>query len=295
MKIALIGSIFPDKTESAEQQILDVCHLIENQGMSLFIPENFFESLSANSREELMKFCTLFDVLPLVDMAISVGGDGTFLRTAAIVGNSGIPILGINTGRLGFLAAINFSDVEATLQEINQGNYIIEKRSLLKLSATNTTLESGFNTTALNEVAVMKQDTSSMMTIHAFIDNDFLTSYQADGLIIATPSGSTAYSMSVGGPILLPNSPSFVLSPIAPHNLTSRPLIVGDNSKIRLTIESRSHNFLVSLDGQSQIFSENSEIEIEKADFVLNVVTRVGHTFFETLRDKLMWGVDVRK
>lgn len=295
MKIALIGSIYPDKTESAEQQILDVCHLIEKQGMSLYLPENFFESLSVNSRDELIKFCTLFDTLPPVDMALSVGGDGTFLRTAAIVGNSGIPILGINTGRLGFLAAINFSDVEATLQEIKESNYIIEERSLLKLHATGTTFEPRFNTTALNEVAVMKQDTSSMMTIHAFIDNDFLTSYQADGLIIATPSGSTAYSMSVGGPILVPNSPSFVLSPIAPHNLTSRPLIVGDNSKIRLSIESRSHNFLVSLDGQSQIFSENSEIEIEKADFVLKVVTRVGHTFFETLRDKLMWGVDVRK
>lgn len=295
MKVALIGSIFPDKTESAEQQILDVCHLIKKYGMSLYLPETFFNSLSSCSRDELIKLCTLFDALPSVDMAVSVGGDGTFLRTAATVGNSGIPILGINTGRLGFLAAINFSDVEATLLDIERGNYIIEKRSLLKLNATNTPIEPGFNTTALNEVAVMKQDTSSMMTIHAFIDNDFLTSYQADGLIIATPSGSTAYSMSVGGPILVPNSPSFILSPISPHNLTSRPLVIGDNSKIRLTIESRSHNFLVSLDGQSQIFNENSVIEIEKADFVLNVVTRVGHTFFETLRDKLMWGVDVRR
>ncbi len=295
MEIALIGSIFPDRTESAEQQVLDVCYLIDKYGLTLYISGTFFESLSSNSRNKLIKLCTLFDTLPAVDMAISVGGDGTFLRTAATVGNSGIPILGINTGRLGFLAAINFSDVEATLQEIEQGNYIIEKRSLLKLNATNTSLEPEFNTTALNEVAVMKQDTSSMMTIHAFIDDDFLTSYQADGLIIATPSGSTAYSMSVGGPILVPNSPSFILSPISPHNLTSRPLVIGDNSKIRLTIESRSHNFLVSLDGQSKIFSENSVIEIEKADFVLNVVTRVGHTFFETLRDKLMWGVDVRK
>lgn len=295
MKIALIGSIFPDRTESAEQQVLDVCYLIDKYGLALYISKTFFESLSSSSRDKLIKFCTLFDTLPAVDMAVSVGGDGTFLRTAATIGNSGIPILGINTGRLGFLAAINFSDVEATLHDIARENYLIEERSLLKLHTTSTTLEPGFNTIALNEVAVMKQDTSSMMTIHAFIDNNFLTSYQADGLIIATPSGSTAYSMSVGGPILVPNSPSFVLSPIAPHNLTSRPLVIGNDSKIRLTIESRSHNFLVSLDGQSQIFTENSEIEIEKADYVLKVVKRVGHTFFETLRDKLMWGVDVRK
>lgn len=295
MKIALIGSIFPDSTERAEQQILEVCLQIKKHAIALYLPKTFFDSLTLDTQRKLETICTLFDKLPPVDMAVSVGGDGTFLRTAAIVGSSGVPVLGINTGRLGFLAAINLSDVEATLQEIVLGKYLIEERALLQLRTNNGNIDPGLNTTALNEVAVMKQDTSSMLTIHAFIDNHFLTSYQADGLIIATPSGSTAYSMSVGGPILVPNSPSFVLSPIAPHSLTSRPLVIGNNSKIRLTMESRSHNFLVSLDGQSQIFNEKTEIEIEKANFVLKVVKRVGHTFFETLRDKLMWGVDVRK
>lgn len=295
MKIALFGSIFSDRTEESEEQIMQICHQIKKHAIDLFLPVKFFYSLSQEAQNNLRPISFLFEDLPEVDLAVSVGGDGTFLRTAHIVYNSDIPILGINTGRLGFLAAINLSDVDATLQEMLAGNYNIEERALLKLSANDGSIVSEFNTTALNEVAVMKQDTSAMLTIHAFIDDLFLTSYQSDGLIIATPSGSTAYSMSVGGPILVPNSPSFILSPIAPHNLTSRPLVVGDKSRIKLKIESRSHNFLVSFDGQSNVFNDKTEIEIQKADFTLKVVKRIGRTFFETLRDKLMWGVDVRR
>jgi NAD+ kinase len=204
------------------------------------------------------------------------------------VGNSDVPVLGINTGRLGFLADVNFSDLKETLHEIFAGEYEIEERSLLEIAVDEPNR-------ALNEVAILKQDTASMLTIHTYINDDFLTSYQADGLVVATPTGSTAYSLSVGGPILVPSSPSFVLSPIAPHNLTSRPLIVQDDARIKLRIESRSNSFLVSLDGQSQVCHVRTEIEVQKADYMLKVVKRKGHTFYETLRDKLMWGVDVRR
>ena len=228
-------------------------------------------------------------------MAISVGGDGTFLRTSSIVGSSGIPVLGINTGRLGFLAAINFADVEDTFDEIVNGQYKTEERTLLKLTSDESSTPFGYNIYALNEVAILKQDTASMLSIHAYINNEYLTSYQADGLVIATPTGSTAYSLSVGGSILSPTTPSIILSAVAPHNLTSRPLVVDDNSVISLKVESRSRTFLVSLDGQSQVFNENIGIEIRKADHRLKIVKRIGHTFYETLRDKLMWGADVRQ
>jgi len=227
-------------------------------------------------------------------MVLSVGGDGTFLRTAATVGNTGIPVLGINTGRLGFLAAINYTDVDETLQEVMRNDYRVEERSLLKLTSDETFPPDHFNAHALNEVAVLKQDTASMLSIHAYINNDYLTSYQADGLVVATPSGSTAYSLSIGGAILAPTTPSIILSAIAPHNLTSRSLVVDDSSLISLKVESRSHMYLVSVDGQSRVLDDTVSIQVRKADYTLRVVKRIGHTFYETLRDKLMWGADLR-
>ena len=288
MKIALFGSIFPEYTPQAEAQMVEVCEAVKQYPARLYLPDSFFCSVSRFTQNKIRPLCLLFDRLPPVDMALSVGGDGTFLRTAAVVGNSDIPVLGINTGRLGFLADVNFSDLNETLREIFAGEYEIEERSLLEIAVDKPNR-------ALNEVAVLKQDTASMLTIHTYINDDFLTSYQADGLIVATPTGSTAYSLSVGGPILVPNSPSMVLSPIAPHNLTSRPLVVQDDARIRLKIESRSNSFLVSLDGQSQVCHARTEIEIQKTGYTLKVVKRKGHTFYETLRDKLMWGVDVRR
>lgn len=294
MKFALFGSIFPGRSIEAEEQILGVCVSIRKRASELYVPENFFGSLLPNVRRKLAPLCTLFTEMPDVDMVVSAGGDGTFLRTASIVGSSGIPVLGINTGRLGFLAAINIADVESTLDEIAGGNYQTEARTLLKISSDESAEPFGRNIHALNEVAILKQDTASMLAIHAYINNEYLTSYQSDGLVVATPTGSTAYSLSVGGAILSPTTPSLILSAIAPHNLTSRPLVVDDNSRISLRIESRSHTFLVSVDGQSQVFDENTGIEIRKADHTLNVVKRIGHTFYQTLRDKLMWGGDMR-
>ena len=295
MKFALFGSPFLERSPKAEAQIIAVCEAVKRYPTELYLSDAFFYSLQRTAQDKLRPLCLLFDVLPPVDMALSVGGDGTFLRTAAAVGDSGIPVLGINTGRLGFLADVNFADVEETFREILSNNYLTEERSLLEMHVDENTMPFNHNNRALNEVAVLKQDTASMLTVHAYLNDDFLTSYQADGLVIATPTGSTAYSLSVGGPILVPSSPSIVLSPIAPHNLTSRPLVVQDDVTIKLKIESRSRSFLISLDGLSQVFNERAEIEVHKAAYTLKVVKRVGHTFYETLRDKLMWGVDVRR
>jgi NAD+ kinase len=296
MKFALFGSTFPDRNPKTVEQIIGVCETLKKYPTTLYLSERFFRTLPEDTQRYIGTMCELFDTqLPEVDMAMSVGGDGTFLRTASVVGSSGVPVLGINTGRLGFLAAVNYSDVADTIREVVQGMYEIENRTLLKMSAEGNCEPFRYNAHARNEVAIMKQDTASMLYIHAYINNDYLTSYQADGLVIATPTGSPAYSLSVGGSILAPATPSLILSAIAPHNLTSRSLVVDDNSKISLKVESRSKTFLVSLDGQSQVFDQEVEINLCKADYSLKVVKRVGHTFFETLRDKLMWGEDVRR
>src|SRR5690554_582470 len=295
MKFALFGSMFPDRSAKAEEQILGVCESIIRHGGSLCLPESFFNTLPSYIKQRLGSVCELVESLPAVDMVVSVGGDGTFLRTSTTVGRTGIPVLGINTGRLGFLAAINYSDVDETLEEVIQGNYREEERTLLKMSTDETFPPEHFNSHALNEIALLKQDTASMLSIHAYINNDYLTSYQADGLIVSTPTGSTAYSLSIGGSILAPTTPSIILSAIAPHNLTSRSLVVDDSSIISLKVESRSHMFLVSVDGQSRVLDETVSIQIRRGDYTLRVVKRVGHTFYETLRDKLMWGADVRK
>lgn len=294
MKFALFGSMFAGRTSKMEEQIVDVCEIITCHSASLFLPKVLFESFPDHIQRRLKPMCELFDELPSVDMVVSVGGDGTFLRTAAVVGATNIPILGINVGRLGFLAAINYADANETIDEIMERNYKIEERSLLQVCTSDDENPFGCDVCALNEIAILKQDTASMLSIHAYINDEYLTSYQADGLVVATPTGSTAYSLSIGGPILTPTTPSLILSAIAPHNLTSRPLVVDDNSVIGLKVESRSNMFLLSLDGQSQVLEQSVSVEIRKANYTLKVVKRVGHTFFETLRDKLMWGTDVR-
>lgn len=295
MRFALFGSMFPDRTTKAEEQIVGVCDAIKRYGGELCLPENFFQSLPKMLQQKISPLCELTESLPDVDMVVSVGGDGTFLRTATTVGDRGIPVLGINTGRLGFLAAINYADLEETLQEVMDNNFRIEERALLKMSTDEAFPPEYFNEHALNEVAILKQDTASMLSIHAYVNNEYLTSYQADGLVISTPTGSTAYSLSIGGAILSPTIPSIILSAIAPHNLTSRSLVVEDSSIISLKVESRSHMFLVSVDGQSRVLDESVGIQVRRGDYTLRVVKRVGHTFYETLRDKLMWGADVRK
>lgn len=226
------------------------------------------------------------------DIALSVGGDGTFLRTALEVNKRGIPILGINTGHLGFLADVGSHQIDETLDELFRGDYKTEERSLLRMY-TEERAFGGFNY-ALNEVAILKRDTSSMITVHTYLNDDYLTSYVADGLVIATPTGSTAYSMSVNGPILLPRSRNFVLSPVAPHSLNVRPIVIPDDCIITLNVESRTNSFLASLDGRSEDLPVGISLKISKAGFATRVVKRFNQTFYQTLREKLMWGADAR-
>lgn len=300
MKIVLFGNLYNDKPEEYENQFYAICQKIKSHYIEIYLPSVFFNTLSDVLKCKVRSFIHLYDSsVPKVDLAFSIGGDGTFLRTATEIAHHKIPILGINTGRLGFLADIKFEDLDETLEEIFNHNYRIEMRMLLKTIAINASvneklISTQFANYSLNEVAVLKQDTSSMLTIHAYIDDEYLTSYQADGLVVATPTGSTAYSLSIGGPIMVPTAPNIILTAIAPHSLNSRPLVVDSNSKISLRVESRSSNYLVSIDGESQTLDAATLLEISKADYAQPVVKRCGHTFFETLRNKLMWGADIR-
>ncbi|MBQ8098252.1 MAG: NAD kinase [Bacteroidaceae bacterium] len=224
--------------------------------------------------------------------AISMGGDGTFLKTAAFIGNKGIPIIGINTGRLGFLADVLPEDIEHCINALDSGDFLIERRSLLRATDSEGTLQP--YPYALNEVAILKHDNSSMISIQTRIDDNLLTTYQADGLIISTPTGSTGYSLSVGGPIISPTSHSIVLTPVAPHSLNIRPIVLNDDITIRLSVKSRNHHFLASIDGRSQSLPDHVEIMIRRAPYYINVVKRQNTHFFQTLRNKLLWGADIR-
>lgn len=222
----------------------------------------------------------------------SVGGDGTFLQSVLNIRNFDIPVVGVNSGRLGFLADISEDQVNTALENIFNQKYTIVERSMLEVDFSDRkNLDFNF---ALNEMTVLKTDTSSMMNITAYIDNEFLNNYWADGLIIATPTGSTAYSLSVGGPILTPNSENFVITPLAPHNLTIRPIVVPDNCEIKLKVEGRGAHYLTSLDSRSVAVEFSTIIKVRKAGFKLKTLQLPEQAFFNTLRTKLMWGIDRR-
>lgn len=287
MKVALFGS-----RHQKEPQIKRIFKILEANDIEIYLQERFYSYLSATFDMDYKIAGLITSSEFSADMVISIGGDGTFLRTASVIGKKDIPILGINAGRLGFLADVTDAELEDTLSDIVAGRYRIEHRDQLHLS-TEDKIYQGFNY-ALNEIAVLKQDSASMITVHSYINDEFLNSYEADGLIVATPTGSTAYSMSVGGPIMTPTTSSFVISPVAPHSLNNRPLVIGSDSVITLDIESRNGSFLISLDGRSNVFKAGTRLTIKKADFSLKVIKRINHTFFATLRDKLKWGADPR-
>ena len=226
-----------------------------------------------------------------IDMAISLGGDGTFLKAARCVGATGIPIVGINTGRLGFLADVSADGMEHFFAQLHEGHYTVRERSLLELIIGGDTEHSSY---ALNEITVSKHDSSSMIAVHTTVGGEHLATYMGDGLIIATPTGSTAYSLSAGGPIVYPQSDVFVLTAVAPHSLGVRPIVIADDKTIELSIESRSGSFLVAVDGISQSYPEHTTITLRKASHTIRVVKQEGNTFFHTLQKKMMWGSDPR-
>lgn len=237
-------------------------------------------------------FTSADDIKERVDFLFSIGGDGTILDTLSLVRNSEIPVVGINTGRLGFLSSISRDKIEFAIESLLKGHYSIDKRALLRLE-TNTTLFGDVNY-ALNELTIHKKDSSSMIIIHTYLNGEYLNSYWADGLIIATPTGSTGYSMSCGGPIIAPQSGNFVITPIAPHNLNVRPIVVSDKNIISLEIEGRSQYFLASLDSRSVTINSAVQLAVKREDFQFNLVRIANENFLSTLRNKLNWGLDLR-
>lgn len=233
------------------------------------------------------------DELTNVDLVISMGGDGTFLKAACMVGEREIPILGTNKGRLGFLADVLPSEIEDVLEHVLRRDYMIENHTVIKLEADGECVDCC--PFALNDIAVLKRDTASMISIKAYVNGEFLVNYQADGLIIATPTGSTAYSLSNGGPIIVPQSGSLCITPVAPHSLNIRPIVINDTSVIELEVCSRSHNFLVAIDGRSMKLTEGTHLTIRKADYMVKLVKLKNQRYFSTLHRKLMWGADSRQ
>ena len=289
MRFALFGNTYQAK-KSFHAELL--FRLLKQHKAELCICREFYDFLTQDVRLSLPRL-ELFDGDRFqADMVISLGGDGTFLKAASRVGGKGIPILGINTGRLGFLADISPEEMEETFNELYDHRYRIEERSVLQLTCDHPRLMR--EPYALNEIAVLKRDSSSMITIRASVGGMPLATYQADGLIVATPTGSTAYSLSVGGPIIAPDSKTIALTPVAPHSLNIRPFVICDDREITLDVESRSHNFLVAIDGRSESCRETTRLTIAKAAHTIKVVKRVNHRFFDTLRNKMMWGADVR-
>ena len=227
-----------------------------------------------------------------LDLVISMGGDGTFLKTVSYIRNSGVPIMGINTGRLGFLANISKDAMYETLSQVKNKEYEFQLRSLLRVHTEEDLF--GADNFALNELTLHKKDTSSMITVHASLDNKYLNTYWADGLIVATPTGSTAYSLSCGGPIITPGCQVHILNPIAPHNLNVRPMVVPDHLPISLEVEGRDRTYLLSLDGNSKSIRQGEQVVIRKAEFMINVIKFEDNNFLDTIRNKMLWGIDTR-
>ncbi len=291
MKIALFGKAFKDEHIECFDTFTSI---LSGKDCSLLIWKPFFEFLQhkVSFTLEFELFSNAEELKGKADMLVSFGGDGTLLDSVRLVQNSGIPIAGINLGRMGFLSSIPRTQIEHAITEIIDGNYSIEKRTLIALESPKNII-SDFNC-AFNELSINKKDNSSMVVIHVWVNNHLLHSYWADGLIIATPTGSTAYSLSCGGPILTPGSSNFVITPIAPHNLSVRPVVIPDSCEIRIRVDSRDNQALVCLDSQSAIIDPETELIIRKADFEINLVQRLNDNFFSTIRTKLNWGSDIR-
>jgi len=267
---------------------------LNKENIQLLIFEHYYNYLKKefNFNLTIPTFCSHEEISLKADCIISLGGDGTILETLELVRNSGIPVLGVNTGRLGFLASVYKEDFAKAIDFLLAKKYKLDKRSLIEL-ITPTGLFNDLNW-AVNELTVLKKDSSAMVNIDAHVNGSFLNTYWADGLIIATPTGSTAYSLSCGGPILVPDAENFVITPIAPHNLNVRPIIVSSNSEITLKVHGRSPEYLLSLDSRNTTINNSFEVKLKKADFTFNLINLESQDFFKTLRDKLMWGLDKR-
>ena len=289
LRFAFFGNIYQPKKSVSIRQILAS---LAQRKAEVSIERAFYDFLVSDPKNALSGV-TVFDGNNFdADFVISMGGDGTFLRAASMVGSKQVPILGINTGRLGFLADVTAQEIDHTIQALYEGDYAVETRSVIEVSTSGQKLK-GYRC-ALNDVAILKRDNASMITIHCTVNGDYLTTYQADGLIMSTPTGSTAYSLSNGGPIIVPGTHVFLLTAVAPHSLNVRPIVLSEDSEIQLTVESRTHNYLVALDGRSEPLQETTRLRLRKAPYRVRVIKRADTKYFHTLREKMMWGADQR-
>lgn len=289
LRFAIFGNNYQPRKSVSIQKLL-AC--LSARQAEVFIEREFYVFLTDGQLLPIDGI-NVFDQTDFdADFVVSMGGDGTFLRAASMVGSKQIPILGINTGRLGFLADINPQEIERTIQALYEGDYAVDTRAVIRVETDGQPLK-GY-CCALNDVAILKRDNASMITIHATINGDYLTTYQADGLIMSTPTGSTAYSLSNGGPIIVPGTHVFSLTAVAPHSLNVRPIVLSEDCEIKLTVESRTHNYLVALDGRSEKLDDSTQLTLRKAPYRVKVIKRAGTKYFHTLRKKMMWGADSR-
>ena len=292
MKVAVYGQFYKPEDKPYIEELLRV---FEENNINYFFEQNYLDSFSSSiSKNNISTFASYEDLNSSFDYFFTLGGDGTILRAVTLIRDKNIPIVGINTGRLGFLANVQKDQIETAVNLIIKKNYIIKERSVLSVETTPKIEELHPLNFALNEVSVSRKNTASMITIKTFIDDEFLTSYWADGLIIATPTGSTGYSLSCGGPIITPSAKSFTLTPIAPHNLSARPMVIPDESRIEYTVSGREDEFLLSLDSRIITINSNTKIKVKKANFNLKMIRLNEQTFLKTLREKLLWGQDTR-
>ena len=288
MKVAILGKIF--KSEPTEY-ITKIISLLEKKKVSVFLEFEYFKSLKGFISESVSSFNELDKSF---DLLISIGGDGTILKAITFVKDLSIPIVGVNTGRLGFLAKIQIENIELVIEEIILKNYSISERTLIEVSTSETNQQLSKLNFALNEITLSRKNTTSMISIDTKLDNKHLNSYWADGLIISTPTGSTGYSLSCGGPIIMPEAENLIINPIAPHNLNARPLIIPDSTEIKIKVNGREDEFLISLDSRITTLSNSTEVVIKKSPFKIKMIEFENESFLITLREKLMWGKDKR-
>ncbi len=293
MKIGIYGQFYHTNAGEYIGQLLE---LLDNENVKVVIEEKFFQLIKLNETvpDSRSHYETFTSLDRSYDLFFCIGGDGTILKSINYVKDLEIPIVGINTGRLGFLATIQKEEIESTIHGILNRNFSISPRSVLKTECHPNEHDPIFNNVALNEIAVSRKNTTSMITVDTWLDDQYLTSYWADGLIISTPTGSTGYSLSCGGPVITPNTDSLVITPIAPHNLNARPLVIKDNTRITLRVSGREDSHLLSMDSRIASLKNDTKITITKAPYTINIVELNEQSFLYTLRKKLLWGEDKR-
>ena len=292
MKVAIYGQSLQKNTFEYIGELLDE---LKNSGAEVSIEKNFLALMS--EKEELPSYPTFTETTGLdgsFDMLVSFGGDGTILRAITYIWDLGIPIVGVNTGRLGFLSTFRKEEVRKVVREFVAGHYEIKERSLVEVHSDYDIPEFGDMRFALNEVTVSRKDTTSMITVETYLNDEYLTSYWADGLIVATPTGSTGYSLSCGGPVIVPGVQALAITPIAPHNLNARPLVISDDTIIRMKVSGREDHHLVSLDSRIATLRNGREIMVKKAAFTIKMIEYTSESFLKTIRNKLLWGEDRR-